>query len=219
MPNHGILPILAFSFLMSLGAVVSPGPVSAAVITEAPRQGWRVGPLVSAGHSLLELLILILISLGLASGMATPPIHRIVAFAGGLLLIGMGASYILAALRDRMRLPSPDEQSPRRNAASLSLLGLAATISNPYWYAWWVTVAAAYIAQAWAAGVWAVGAFFLGHISADFGWNSLLSASAHAGANWLSPRRYRGLILITGSFMVYLGLQFLIQSYRLGSSP
>ncbi|HHH82807.1 MAG TPA: hypothetical protein ENL35_07445, partial [Chloroflexi bacterium] len=159
MPTHGFLAVLGFSFLMSLGAVVSPGPVSAAVITEAPCQGWRVGPLVSAGHSLLEFAMLVLISLGLASGMATPFIQRAIGSAGGLMLLGMGSSYVLAAGRNRMRLPTPEQDTPRRNAASLSLLGLATTISNPYWYAWWVTVAAAYIAQARAAGIWAMGAF------------------------------------------------------------
>ncbi len=219
MPTHGFLPILSFSFLISLGAVVSPGPVSAAIITEAPRQGWRVGPLVSAGHCLLELAMLVLISLGLASGMATPFIQRAIGSAGGLMLLGMGSGYMLAAGRNRMRLASPEQDVPRRNAPSLSLLGLATTVSNPYWYAWWVTVAATYIAQARSAGIWAMGAFFVGHIGADFGWNTLLSVTAHAGSSWLTQSRYRGLILLTGFFMIYLGIQFLRQALLPTSIP
>ncbi|MEK6587657.1 MAG: LysE family transporter, partial [Chloroflexota bacterium] len=68
MPTESLLAIFVFSFVVTFGAVVSPGPVTAAILSESPRQGWKVGPLIAGGHSLLELLMVILIALGLAVG-------------------------------------------------------------------------------------------------------------------------------------------------------
>ncbi|MGD8864864.1 MAG: LysE family transporter, partial [Anaerolineales bacterium] len=84
MPTDNLAAVFIFSFLVSFGAVVSPGPVSAAIVSESPRQGWRVGPLVAAGHTGLELIMVIVISLGLSAGMASPLIQRLISFGGGL---------------------------------------------------------------------------------------------------------------------------------------
>lgn len=209
MPDS-LLSILIPWFIVSIGAVVSPGPVSAAVITEAPRQGWRVGPLVSVGHSILELIVVILLGIGLSAGMASPPIQRAIAFVGGLVLLAMGAGYVLAAGRGTMRLPAPDAAAPRQTPARLVGLGVLMTASNPFWYAWWVTVAPAYLAQAQAFGQAGLAAFYLGHISADFTWNTAVAGATHAGRRWLTDGRYRALIGLVGVFMGYLGVRFLL---------
>ncbi|MDF1501016.1 MAG: LysE family transporter [Anaerolineales bacterium] len=212
MPTDNLAAVFIFSFLVSFGAVISPGPVSAAIVTEAPRQGWRVGPLIAAGHTGLELLMVVVISLGLAAGMASAPIRGIISLGGGLLLLFIGGSYVWHAARGSIRLPEPADDVPPRSSSALLTLGALTTISNPFWYTWWVTVAAGYLAEAHELGVAAVVAFYLGHISADFGWDTALSLATSAGARWLTDRRYRTLILLTGGFMIYLGWVFLSSS-------
>jgi threonine/homoserine/homoserine lactone efflux protein len=212
MPTNSLVAIFIFSFLISFGAVVSPGPVSAAIVTESPRQGWRVGPLIAAGHTGLELLMVALISLGLAAGMASPPVQSIISFSGGLLLLFIGGSYLVRTALGSLKLPQPDQDSPPRSAPALLTLGALTTIANPFWYTWWVTVAAGYLAQARDFGPAAIIAFYLGHISADFGWDTTLSFATSAGARWLTDQRYRFLILLTGGFMIYLGWIFLKNS-------
>jgi threonine/homoserine/homoserine lactone efflux protein len=209
MPATSLLAVFVFSFAVSFGAVVSPGPVTAAIVSEAPRQGWRTGPLISGGHSLMELLIVITIGLGLSTALALPVIRRAVALGGGLLLLFMGATYLLAVLRGSVRLPAPGDQPAPRTGVSILSLGVLATISNPFWYAWWVTVAAGYLAQARAIGLAAIAAFYLGHISADFAWNTALATATSTGRRWLSDRGYRALIAVAGGFMLYLGVVFL----------
>jgi threonine/homoserine/homoserine lactone efflux protein len=83
--------IYVFSFVGGIGAVVSPGPVSTATVRQAPRQGWKTGPLVAVGHALLEFAIVALIMLGQGVGLAHPNIRRVIAVAGGGLLVWMGA--------------------------------------------------------------------------------------------------------------------------------
>lgn len=212
MPTESLAAVFAFAFLFSFGAVVSPGPVSAAILSESPRHGWRVGPLVAGGHSTLELIVVILISLGLSAGMASPQIRTVIGLVGGAVLIAIGVSYLLGSLRGKIQLPDPTESTRPTSNLSLFGIGLVTTLSNPFWYAWWVTVAAGYLAQARALGVATVAVFYFGHISADFSWDTLLSTMASAGRRWLTPKRYQALILITGGFMVYLGLLFIRSS-------
>jgi threonine/homoserine/homoserine lactone efflux protein len=210
MPTTNLLGIFVFSFLISFGAVVSPGPVSAAVISEAPRTGWRVGPLVAAGHTFLELLLVLLISIGLSTLLNDPVVIDVISLAGGVVLFLMGLAYVLGATRGSIALPEGQSSGDKRSMPALVLLGMLTTVSNPYWYTWWITVAAGYLLQAKALSVFAIGAFYFGHISADFGWDTTLAVATSAGTRWLTLRRYRLLILITGLFMIYLGIQFVL---------
>jgi threonine/homoserine/homoserine lactone efflux protein len=211
-PTDSLSAVFVFSFVVTFGAVISPGPVSAAILSESPRQGWRVGPMVASGHSALELIMVVLITIGLAAGMASPIARTVIGVLGGLTLLFIGGSYVLASLRGTIRLPDTDERGTPRSYLALFLLGLVTTLSNPFWYVWWVTVAAGYLAQAQALGTLTVVAFYVGHISADFAWDTFLSATASTGSRILTDRRYRALIFLTGGFMIYLGGLFLVTS-------
>lgn len=204
--------MFAFSFVVAIVAVIAPGPVTAAILSESPRQGWRVGPMVAAGHSLLELIIVILITFGLATLMNSPQAVALIGVLGGIVLLILGGSYIYASARGKMHLPEPEAVVEPRSYSALFGLGVVTTLVNPFWYVWWVTVAAAYLAQAQVLGITVLVAFYLGHISADFAWDTFLSTSASAGRRVLTDRRYRALIILSGGFMVYLGVVFFVNS-------
>lgn len=213
LPTDGLTSIFIFSFIVSFGAVISPGPVSTAIITEAPRSGWRVGPLVASGHTFLELIMVILIGFGLASIMGNPMVALVLSIAGGIVLLGLGSRYIYAASKGLMSLPAGEIHSKNRSARSLVTLGMVTTLANPYWYTWWVTVAAGYLIQAQAMSVAAVAAFYLGHISADFFWDTSLGLASSKGKRWISERGYRVLIVCTGGLMIYFGLAFILNAW------
>jgi len=202
------LGLMAFALAVSAAAVVSPGPVTAAIVSEAPRRGWRAGALIAAGHVTLELIMVLLLGWGLAGVLSSEAIKRGLGLAGGVVLLLLGGSYALGAWSRTIRLPSPGAEAPRR-LVGLPVAGILATISNPFWYAWWVTVAAGYLAQARVAGAAGLAAFYLGHITADITWDTGLAAAIGAGARWITPSRYQLLLYVTGGFMLYLGTQYL----------
>ncbi len=202
------LGLMAFAFVVSAAAVVSPGPVTAAIVSEAPRRGWRAGALIAGGHVALELIMVFLLGWGLAEAMSSESLKRGLGLAGGIVLLLLGGSYVLGAWNRTIRLPSGGSEAPRRSLG-LPVAGALATISNPYWYAWWVTVAAGYLAQAHLVGAAGLAAFYLGHITADITWDTGLAAAIGAGARWITPPRYQLLIYVTGGFMLYLGTQYL----------
>lgn len=203
--------ILAFSFVIAFGAVITPGPVSTAIVSESARRGFIVGPLVAAGHCALELGMVLLLALGLASGLNTPSVTVVIGLLGGGLLVWMGASMAWGAYRGRLRLARPGAQISLLSNWQLLGLGVAATLVNPFWYAWWVTVGAAYLAYpaVQALGLAGLAAFYLGHISADLLWDSILSGVVGRSRRWITDAVYKWLIVICGVYLVYLGLVFL----------
>jgi threonine/homoserine/homoserine lactone efflux protein len=167
--------------------------------------------LVATGHSFLELLMVFLITLGLGTFLARHNVQVAIAFIGALLLAWMGGMMIWGVWQGRIRLPEKAEGRSSLSPAQLVSLGVAATASNPFWYAWWVTVAAGYLAQAQAVSLPAVLAFYAGHISADYAWDTVLSAVIGGGRRWMTDGVYRALLFACGAFFLYLGWVFLSQ--------
>jgi threonine/homoserine/homoserine lactone efflux protein len=210
-----ILGVFVFSFVLAMGAVLSPGPVSTAIVSQAPRGGWLVGPLLATGHVFLELILVVLIALGLGVGLAHPGIQTLIALLGGLLLLYMGASMLWKNWRGRLHLPSLNEKLQAMNSQQIIGLGVIATLTNPFWYAWWVTVAAGYLASVQALGFAAIAAFFLGHIIADYAWDTILSTVVGGGRRWMTDLVYRGMLFLCGVYFIYLGCLFLLQGIRM----
>ena len=135
METLSLIGIFLFSFNLAIGAVISPGPVSAAIVSQSPRHGWLAGPLVASGHSVLELLILALVAAGLSSGLASGWIQTAIALLGGALLVWMGVSMGWSAWQGRWpahadlgvgSLPAQRSALPPHAPARAALSGPAA---------------------------------------------------------------------------------------------
>lgn len=205
------LSVFFFSFVIAIGAVVSPGPVSTSIVSQSPRRGWLTGPLVATGHISLELIMVILLTLGLGVGLANPTVQIVISILGGALLAWMGLAMIRDTWQRKIKLPSREVGDVAMNTKQLIGLGMIATISNPFWYAWWVTVAAGYLYQAKEVGLVLVLAFYLGHITVDYAWDTILSTIIGNGSRWMTDKVYRLLIYACGAFFLYMAWVFLIQ--------
>ena len=211
MPTESFFTVFIFSFSMAIGAVLTPGPVTTAIISQSPRLGWVTGLLVSMGHAITELIIVILITLGLSSVLGAPNVQIVIAILGGLLLLYMGASMLIDSIRGKMVLPEGDEIKEKLSYGKLFSVG---SLSNPFWYAWWMTAAAIYLLEAKTAGWLIVVGFYFGHISADFVWNLLLSSVIGRGKKLITNKVYAVLISLCAGYLIYLALKFLIVGYH-----
>jgi threonine/homoserine/homoserine lactone efflux protein len=213
---YTLFTVFTFSFVLAIGAVASPGPISTAIVSQAPRRGWQVGPLVATGHSLVEFLFVLLVALGLGAGLTGHGVQTGIAFLGGFLLLWMGGMMLWQIGRGKAHLPRAEETSKSLSNGQFVGLGIFATLSNPFWYAWWVTVGAGYLSGylSKAEGLIGVGAFYLGHIAADYTWDTLLSTVVGSGRRWMTDTIYRLLLLACGAFFIYLGGLFLVQGIR-----
>lgn len=211
------LGLYAWSFGVTLGAVVSPGPVSAAIVTESARRGWRVGPLVATGHALTEVVMVVVLALGIGEVLKHPALAAAVGILGGAFLLWMGGTMAWAAARRKLRLAQVNGNPEAGESRSLIALGIATTLSNPFWYVWWVGVGGGYVLMTHQQGLPSLAAFFLGHISADYAWDTLLASVVGSGRRWLTDILYQVLVLICGLFLIYTGLRFIGAGISLGA--
>jgi threonine/homoserine/homoserine lactone efflux protein len=86
--------------------------------------------------------------------------------------------------------------------------GILMSVANPYWIIWWATIGLGYILYSWQFGLWGIVFFFAGHILADLGWYSLISAAVAGGRNFLTDRLYRGLIAFCAVFLILFACYF-----------
>jgi threonine/homoserine/homoserine lactone efflux protein len=92
------------------------------------------------------------------------------------------------------------------------LTGILASISNPYWTIWWVTIGMAYLMAAIKFGYTGVIVFFLGHISADFAWYSVVSYGISRGKKLFKNKSYQMMIRVCGLFLLGFGGWFLLST-------
>ena len=209
--------IFGTSFVVSLSGALSPGPLTTMAVREGARTGFWAGPALAFGHGVTELLLVIGLALGLNELLDSDPVTATIAFVGGAFLLYLGSRTLLAAPGLELRIEGgeqPDHPGAsallrRPAAASLAASGVALSVTNPFWVAWWATIGSAYIVEALDQGVAGVGAFYSAHILTDIGWLSLITVVLASGRRIMSRRAYQVVLGACGVFLLALGGWFL----------
>jgi threonine/homoserine/homoserine lactone efflux protein len=203
-----LLTIFLTSFLVALSGALMPGPLLTVTISESPRRGTVTGPLLIAGHAILEFALVVAICLGLAPFLKTPTVRSVIAIAGAAILLYMAIGMFRA-------LPklSLNPTSSTASAHPLLLTGILMSLANPYWTIWWITIGLGYILQSRQFGLPGIAFFYAGHILADLLWYSAVSAAVAQGRHLLSDRLYRALTAACAAFLVFFALYFLCSAF------
>jgi threonine/homoserine/homoserine lactone efflux protein len=192
-----LFTIFASSFVIALSGALMPGPLLTATISESSRRGFWTGPLMIAGHAILELALVVALFLGLAPFFQMPAVFVVSALAGAVILIWMAAGMLRSLPTLRL---SWEGGQQKMNSPVLN--GILMSVSNPYWIIWWATIGIGYIFYAWQYGLWGIAFFFAGHISADLAWYSFIAGAVARGRRLLSDRLYRRLIGLCALFLI-----------------
>ena len=193
------------SFVIALSGAMMPGPLLTATISESSRRGPVTGPLLILGHGLLELVLVAGLVLGLGPFLEREAVFVAVGFAGGGLLVWMGARMLRSV--PGMRLCWEAEGAAHGH---LVITGALLSLANPYWTVWWATLGVGYIAFSMKAGYAGLVAFFAGHILADFAWYAAVSLAVGKGRRLLTDRVYRGVLAVCAVFLVGFGAYFVV---------
>ena len=199
--------LFSTSFLVALTGALMPGPVLALTIGEATRRGPSAGPLIILGHAVLEIGLIAVLFLGLSPLFQSPVFLAVIGIAGGGGLIWMGRSGWMGARSPIPAAPSAPVEAGRKRLTVL--LGIATSLSNPYWFLWWATIGLAYLGRAGASGLSGVAAFYGGHVLADLSWYSLVSAAAARGRGAFHPGFLPWLLRGCSVFLIGLGIYFI----------
>ena len=209
-----MVALFFIAFVIGLSGAMMPGPVLAGTISQTAKRGFIAGPLIVAGHALLELPLIIALAGGLSRVIGHSAVIGTIGLVGGAVLIWMGGAMIVTSGREAAHLPSSLSQgNSTSQTASPSgqhpiLMGILLSLSNPYWTLWWATIGIKLITDSLRLGAWGLPVFFLGHISSDLVWFSAVSLAVAGGRRLLSRLIYRWLIIICGIALVGLGIYF-----------
>jgi threonine/homoserine/homoserine lactone efflux protein len=203
-----LLSLAASAFIVGFSGAMAPGPLTAMTVAESARRGFRAGPLLTLGHAIAEVIIVIALALGLSRLFQHALVSGAIALVGGIVLVWMGAGLARSVWLGKLSLARQDPAAAAVPAINDVRTGILVSVSNPYWILWWATVGAAYVVMALAYGALGLAVLFIGHIMSDLTWNSLLAFAASSGRRVASDRIYRVAMFGCGLFLVIMGLAF-----------
>jgi len=186
-----------------------PGPLLAVTINHSLRRGFWAGPLIVLGHAILELGIVALLALGLNELMQGTLVKAVIGLVGGAILVWMGISTLVSVYK-KIKLPTPSESTGTGSTRSIVISGIVISLSNPYWYIWWVTLGTVYLLWSLELGFLGVMTFFTGHILADLTWYSIIALLFATGRRFLNDTHYRIILGVCGVALAGLGVYFVI---------
>ena len=195
--------IFVTAFIVGFSGAMVPGPLLAVTINESVRRGPGAGPLIVAGHAILEAALVAAVALGLTSFLRNDVVIAVISFAGGAVMGWMGQNMIRTAGTLSMDIKQND-----RKAMHPVVAGIVVSLSNPYWTLWWVSIGITYIIMGLEFGLVGILVFFAGHILSDFVWYTAVSVGIAKGRNLLSDRLYRRLVVFCGTALIVFGLWF-----------
>ena len=215
--------IFSLSFMVALTGAISPGPLLTYTIVKSvqtKKRGYLTGIWVIAGHALLEAGIIIFLLLGFSFILKNVIIIRIIGTVGGIILIFFGLSILKNIYKNNIRADFLNNFEPEANGnenknssggnkiSNPVIGGFLVSMSNPYWWIWWVTIGLAFIVQFEISfGQWLkLAAFFLGHEAGDLVWYLLVSVLSSWGAHRINKKTYYGILAVCGLFMILFGI-------------
>lgn len=184
-----------------------PGPLFAASILQGTSGGAKSGLMMSVGHTLVELPLVLLMGLGISSVMNLPGFSVMVGLVGGSALIAFG----LAQVRNTSRgLPNPEPVEGAKMRRRALVLGVGLTGLNPYFIVWWFTVGLGLVVQAVELGaLLGVLLMYVSHVWMDYAWLMGTAYLSARGTTLLGTRGYRYLLIALGLLLVYFGIGFI----------
>ncbi len=202
-----LLTLFITSFIVGFSGAMMPGPLLAVGVAEAPRKGAITGPIITGGHAIAELAVVIILSLGLAAIAENRLVANGIAIIGGAMLIFMGVGMLYELIMNKIEM----NQDPAAAKKSRRLVfdGIVTSLSNPYWFVWWATTGSAFLVKSLDHGAVGPAVFYVGHILSDLVWYSLVAWLVWKGRKLMVGRGYKLLIGLCGLFLIYLGGSFI----------
>jgi len=194
--------------VISASGALAPGPLTAATASAGLKRGWKVGIETSLGHTIVELPLVILLSLGAATVLKDPRASFFLGILGSGFLFFFGFSTIREAFQYKEQSQISKQKTP-----SPFITGVFLSALNPYFIAWWVGIGMPLISEALKiAGYLGIGLFYIFHVWLDYAWLSIIAGISSLGRS--QTKLIRVLLLILGGFVFYFGVNMLIKTIQ-----
>ena len=191
--------------IISVSGVMSPGPLFTANIIHGLKEGTVSGLKIAAGHTVIELPLIVLLAVGVLSLETIPEFKTTIVLLGAIGLFGFAGLQIKNVLTKKT-------QTGIQVKHGAFFTGILFSALNPFFIIWWFTIGFKLISDSieiWS--YWGIGVLFGVHIWMDFVWLGFVAFSASKAGKILSNQNYRILMIALSGVLIYFGISFVLE--------
>ena len=182
---------------------MAPGPMFAVTLAKSLKSPWA-GVLVSLGHAVIEVPLILLVYFGLAQFFENRVVGLVLAALGGGMIIWMGFG-LFGARREMAR-------EGRDTSYSAFVAGILMSGLNPFFLVWWVTVGTLLLKNFLdAVGDWGLPLFIIVHWLCDLVWLSLVSVFIYRTRKFWGPKIQEWAFVLLALALLYFGGYFIVK--------
>ena len=198
-----MLAALGTVIFTSLSGVMAPGPMFAVTLAKSLKSPWA-GFLVSLGHAVIEVPLILLVYFGLAQFFENEVVSLVLGILGGGMIIWMGIG-LFRARREMAR-------EGKDTTYSAFMAGILMSGLNPFFLVWWVTVGSLLLMNFLdAVGDWGLTLFIVVHWLCDLVWLSLVSVVIYRTRKFWSPKIQEWAFVLLALALLYFGGYFIVK--------
>ena len=198
-----MLAALGTVILTSLSGVMAPGPMFAVTIAKSMKSPWA-GVLVSLGHAVIEVPLILLVYFGLGNFFQNEIVKLVLSVAGGGMIVWMGVDLF----RARKKLA----QEGKDTSYNAFVAGILMSGINPFFLVWWATVGSLLLMSFIdAVGTWALPFFIIVHWLCDLVWLSLVSFTIYRTHKFWGKKVQEWIFIVLALALLYFGGQFIVK--------
>ncbi|TLN18793.1 lysine transporter LysE, partial [bacterium] len=193
--------------IVTASGALMPGPLFAASLLQGIKGGAKSGFMISVGHTLVELPLVMLMGLGISSLLNLPGFFTAVGLTGGTALIVFGAFQLRYVTGGAFSVEPVEETKMQKRSL---IIGVGLTGLNPYFIVWWLTFGLGLVVQAVELGaLLGVLVMYISHVWMDYAWLTGTSYLSARGKSLLKARGYKLLLIGLALFLMYFGAGFI----------
>lgn len=209
-----MLEVFFQSLLVGYSGAIMPGSLLTYTINKSIKSGVKAGLLISLGHCILELILVILIFIGVGKYLQTPLAQLVIGIIGGIVLIFFGLNMLRDIVLNRLNIDFKNES--KNKSGNLVISGALISAANPYFPLWWAAIGLGLITNAYNLfGLFGVVLFYLGHIMSDLTWYGFISAVISKTRNFINLKIYKIIITFLGLCLIGFGASFILSSIKI----
>jgi threonine/homoserine/homoserine lactone efflux protein len=200
-----MIKIFFAALTLGFSGAMMPGSLLTYTIKQSLSCGPRSGFIITLGHALLELVLLVLIFLGLNIILQSEAAQITIGTLGGLMLVYMGFDMIIKSIKNKVSV----QVDSGKSGGNMLLSGVLISAANPYFLIWWAVVGLGYVMESYETlGTTGVIVYYIGHISADFIWYGAVSIIVGTTRRFIKQTPYRVIIAVLGGLLIFFGGSF-----------
>ena len=197
-----MLTALGTVIVTSLSGVMAPGPMFAVTLAKSLKSPWA-GVLVSLGHAVIEVPLILLVYFGLAQFFENEVVSLVLGVLGGGMIMWMGMSLFRAR---KVMAREGKDTSYNAFVAGILMSGL-----NPFFLVWWVTVGSLLLMNFLnAVGTWGLPFFIVVHWLCDLVWLSLVSVVIYRTRHFWGQQIQELVFVILSAALLFFGVKFVV---------